>query len=132
MSFYPVFGGGFPYKNRLQNKVGSFILTSLLEDLALGGEGRSSLAFGCNSSLWSSFGGQPLEVWPSDLSRVDGNPTFSMATTAVRLWAYWMGPFHRRRGLKLGIGSTAHCWRRLGPVDALSEDSNMESRTAKA
>ena len=28
------FGGGFSYQNRLQTKVGSLILTSLLEDLA--------------------------------------------------------------------------------------------------
>ena len=26
-------GGGFPYSNRLQQKVGTLILTSLLEDL---------------------------------------------------------------------------------------------------
>ena len=30
----PFFGGGFPYFNRLQKKVGTLILTSLLEDLA--------------------------------------------------------------------------------------------------
>ena len=30
---HPFFGGGFSYKNRLQKKVGTLILTSLLEDL---------------------------------------------------------------------------------------------------
>ena len=29
----PFFGGGFPYSNKLQKKVGTLILTSLLEDL---------------------------------------------------------------------------------------------------
>ena len=29
----PFFWGGFPYKNRLQKKVGTLILTSLLQDL---------------------------------------------------------------------------------------------------
>ena len=32
---FPFFGGGFPYENRLQKKVGSLILTSLLEDLEM-------------------------------------------------------------------------------------------------
>ena len=31
----PFFGGGFPYHNRLRQKVATLILTSLLEDLAL-------------------------------------------------------------------------------------------------
>ena len=29
------FGGGFPYQNRIQNKVGTLILTSLPEDLGV-------------------------------------------------------------------------------------------------
>ena len=31
MSVYPFLGGGFPYYNRLQKKVGTLILASLLE-----------------------------------------------------------------------------------------------------
>ena len=33
LALLPFFGGGFPTKNRLQTKVGTLILTSLLEDL---------------------------------------------------------------------------------------------------
>ena len=35
--------GGFPYENRLQKKVGTLILTSLLEDLVLVSQGHFGL-----------------------------------------------------------------------------------------
>ena len=40
--FYPFFGGGFPYQNRLQKK-GTLILASLLEDLVWLAAGKVSL-----------------------------------------------------------------------------------------
>ena len=48
----PFFGGGLPYYNRVQKKVGTLILTSVLEDL---GRQGSKLETGKGASCWFPF-----------------------------------------------------------------------------
>ena len=72
---FPLFGGGFAYYNRLQKKVGTLILTSLLEDLVVISssvlwEKRNMPSGGPRAIRLNALGSLPCELGFSKKPRV--------------------------------------------------------------